>query len=243
MRPAIYVFIILLYIIMTSGCVSQEGTYTDVDVDKPIETPIVTQPPPQEEVIEAPIEPTPAPIIEEPPPVEHVNIDYAANLNEKYQTCLKCHGDVKGFHTTEAISIIDERKGISPRLCIVCHGQTVHTIHWEILKSEYIICDTCHGYKEEFVVPEAREGQLLVCELCHSGGNYIKIHIEGTILDGAPIDVKWMKEGSSHQCDTCHVGELETVHFEALSTWREGVDSAAEEADANPPSPLNISYT
>jgi hypothetical protein len=240
MRPTVY-FVFLLVVILGSGCVSQDETPRDVELDKIIETTIVTQPPP-EDVFEQPIEATSAPITEKPP-VEYVNIDYAAHLNEEYVTCLKCHGDVKSFHTAEAISIIDERKGINPRLCIVCHGQRVHTIHWEILSSEYIICDTCHGYQDEFVVPEAQEGQLLVCELCHSGGNYIKIHIEGNVLEDAPIDEKWMKDGSSHQCDTCHVGDFETVHFDPLSSWREGVDSAAEEAFENPPSPLNISYT
>jgi hypothetical protein len=239
-RKTIYIVFFLL-LILGSGCLSQKETATERVADLTDEIPNVTQP--QDEVFEPPIEPTPAPIIEEPPQAEHVNIDYAASLNEKYMTCLNCHGDVKGFHTAEAISLIDERKGIKPRLCIVCHGQKVHTIHSEILDSEHINCDTCHFYKDEFVVPENREGQLLVCELCHSGGNYIKIHIEGNVLDGAPIDEMWMNVGTKHQCDTCHIGDFKILHFEPLSSWRESVDSAAAEVATNPPSPLNISYT
>jgi hypothetical protein len=242
LKQAFYFFIISLFVILASGCVSQEGTTSDVDGDIMIDSPATTQAP-HEDGFEQPTEPSSEPTIEELHPVELANIDYAANLNEKYATCLKCHGDVKNFHTAGAISIIDERKGISPRLCIVCHGQIVHTIHWDILISEHIICETCHGSEEGPIVPEAREGQLLVCELCHSGGNYIKIHIEGNILEGAPIDKKWIREGSKHQCDTCHIGDFRVVHFDALSSWRKGVDNAVSEVAANPPSPLNISYT
>ncbi len=109
MRQTIYV-VFLLVVILGSGCVSQKETVSDVNLDVTSKTPIETQPP-QEAIVEPPTETTPAPIIEEPPPVEHVNINYTANLDEKYRTCLRCHGDVKSFHNPEAISIIDERKG------------------------------------------------------------------------------------------------------------------------------------
>jgi hypothetical protein len=168
-------------------------------------------------------------------------IDYTSLLNEKYSKCLECHGDVKPFHTVEVISLIDEKKGLNPRSCIVCHGPKVHDIHWVKLNDEIIVCDTCHSYKDEFRIPVAGKGQLLVCELCHSDGNYIKIHIEGSILENAQVDEKWIKRGTTHQCDTCHIGEYDTIHFEILSDWREGISDRLKEATSLTVFPLNIS--
>ena len=175
-------------------------------------------------------------------PVEPPSADYASLLDSKHSACIQCHGDVKPFHTVDVIRLIDERKGINPRLCTVCHGQKIHNIHWASLEAERIICDTCHTYQGGFVKPKAMEGQLLVCEVCHSSGNYIKIHIEGNILEGAQIDEEWVRRGTSHQCDSCHVGEFDSIHFNPLLNWRERINATVEESTGRQVSPLNISY-
>ncbi len=169
-------------------------------------------------------------------------VDYSNLLNDKYATCLKCHGDVKFFHTAEIISELDQQKGLTPRLCIVCHGTKVHEIHWDMLNEKYIACGTCHRRNGEFFTPATREGQLLVCELCHSNGNYVQIHIEGNVLEDAPIDDEWIRTGTPHQCDTCHIGDYDTIHYSPLTAWKEGINSAVKEVAENPPDPLNISY-
>jgi hypothetical protein len=168
--------------------------------------------------------------------------EYTQVLSEKYSTCLKCHGDVKKFHTVEILYLIDREKGVKPRLCIVCHGQKVHVIHGELLNINSIKCETCHSVGGAFTKPEAQEGQLLVCEVCHSGGNYIKIHIEGNILEGAPIDEEWVKSRDGQQCDTCHIGDFGVIHFEPLSNWSEKIDRASERSNREVFHPLNISY-
>ncbi len=230
--PLAVLFIILL---LLNGCLTQGG------LTQPLESP---------ETVPTTISDAP-PLTERPALVEAGEAaqtssrglpGYASHLSERHAACLQCHGDVKPFHTAEVIYLLDIEKGLNPRLCIVCHGRKVHDIHWEILQKEVIKCDTCHLIGGEFVRPSAREGQLLVCELCHSGGNYIKIHIEGVILEGAPIDPIWIKEGMKHQCDTCHVGDFEIIHFEPLGSWKKRISRLMAKSAANPASPLNISY-
>jgi hypothetical protein len=118
----------------------------------------------------------------------------------------------------------------------------VHNIHLNALEAKQIICETCHDYRGEFSKPEAGPGQLLVCEVCHSNGNYIKIHIEGNILENAKIDSKWITQGTGHQCDTCHIGEFANIHFAPLNSQRERINELIEESRENPAVKLNISY-
>ena len=170
------------------------------------------------------------------------NLHYIDKLDETYSVCLKCHGDVKVFHTAEILYLVDLQKGLKPRLCIVCHGQRVHVIHKGVLDSKSIVCQTCHIQQGEFTVPKTNEGQLVVCEVCHAGGNYITIHIEGDILNGAPIDEKWKSRRDGHQCNTCHIGEYAIIHDTPLSEWRKRINNASEEAHETDFTPLNISY-
>lgn len=233
-RGFIKVLFIVLLLAAAAGCVSSklpektaEKRAVAVETSPP-ETTIPHTEPPATPAKEEAASPAPA--------------DYRARLNSKYAACIECHGDVEPFHTPAVISRIDEAKGLKPRLCIVCHGQKVHDIHWDLLEGKDIICDTCHSYRGEFTKPRAGPGQLLVCEVCHSGGNYIKIHIEGRILEGAPIDERWIKDRGGHQCDTCHVGDYDSIHFAPLKSWREEIEGMVEEAEVNPVQPLNISY-
>lgn len=232
-----YVFLLAL-LVFGSGCLSQTETTASANGN------IETSAPPQSAAPERPMATTTAPSepIIEKEPVNSADIEYAVYLSEKYATCLKCHGDVRRFHLVPIVSLIDERNGVTARICIVCHGQKVHDIHWELLEVDYIVCKTCHDRGGEFVKPQAKEGMLLVCELCHSGGNYIKIHIEGRILEGAPINAEWKRAGTKHECDTCHIGEYGTIHYNPLSSWNDKIDGAIEESAEGPITPLNISY-
>jgi hypothetical protein len=235
MARTLTVLVLLILISLGTGCLEQKLT-----------TPIVeeagdTKTQPEVKATLPPNEKTPEKKVEIKFEVNSPK-DYAQVLNEKYATCLECHGDVKKFHTVEILYLLDREKGVTPRLCIVCHGQKVHVIHGELLNLNSIKCETCHSVGGSFTKPEAQEGQLLVCEVCHSGGNYIKIHIEGNILEGAPIDEEWMKSRVGHQCDTCHIGEFDVIHFEPLSNWSEKIDSATEKSNREVFHPLNISY-
>lgn len=234
----LWFFLLLTVIFLVSGCLGTgNGADTTVAL-KGIQTDSLkntTTPSEARDTALVVSEKTRTELIKEP--------DFTAFLDDKYKVCIGCHGNVEPFHTVAVISRIDEAKGLNPRVCIVCHGQKVHDIHWDSLLAESINCDTCHNLNGVFTKPEAEEGQLLVCELCHSRGNYIKIHIEGNILEDAPIGEEWIKRRPGHQCDTCHIGDYGTIHFAPLMDWREQIGIFIEEAHANPPTPLNISYT
>ena len=236
---------LLIVMLAVSGCLGSDSSEDDgpsgiVEAVVPVETTIGADP---MMAVEAPTTTTTLiPSAPEPVLIDDSEVDYSHLLNDKYATCLKCHGDVKVFHTTEIISEIDRAKGFNPRLCIVCHGTKVHNIHWDMVNDKYIACGTCHWRNSEFVTPTTREGQLVVCELCHSNGNYVKIHIEGNVLEDAPIDSEWIRPGKPHQCDTCHIGDFNTLHYNPLAGWNEGINSAVKNARENPPDPLNISY-
>jgi len=222
---------LLVLMLIISGCVGEQGRSGAAELS--------TTPPPQNISSQSVAESSQA-TPEQPPPGAP---PYAARLSGRYQLCLRCHGDVKEFHTPEAIYLIDLGRGRSPRLCTVCHGQKVHEIHRSLLDEKRIICNTCHNYRGKFIKPKAREGQLLVCELCHAKGNYITIHIEGRILEDAEVDEQWITERSGHECDTCHVGAYETIHFDVLAAWRERIKELLREVESRPAQPLNISYT
>ncbi|GBE56605.1 MAG TPA: hypothetical protein ENH13_05145 [Euryarchaeota archaeon] len=245
----VFVVLLLLIVIAGSGCLGSDGSGGEVQTSSgiveatvpaqtPIQTPAATNQPPDVSTTTTTMTPLPP----EPVLIDESSTDYTDLLDEKYQTCLKCHGDVKVFHTAEIISEIDRSKGLNPRLCIVCHGTKVHKIHWDMVNDKYIACGTCHWQNGEFVKPATPPGKLVVCELCHAGGNYVKIHIEGKVLEGAPLDAEWIRKGTSHQCDTCHIGDYKTIHYSPLSSWNEGINTAVKEAVENPPDPLNISY-
>ncbi len=228
--------LLLILIISTQGCESKGSDILEDKVERQIETsaPEVTLTPRSPTIQDK--------VIETPQGELRVNSVWTSLLNENYSTCIKCHGDVRSFHTVEIIYRIDQLKGLKPRLCTVCHGQKVHNIHKAALEKTAIICETCHSYQGEFIKPEAGEDQLLVCEVCHSNGNYIKIHIEGLILENAQIDEEWISRREGHQCDTCHIGDFEVIHFGVLSSWREKIDLAIEESEKTIVEPLNISY-
>jgi hypothetical protein len=233
-RTAWVLFLVLF--IFGSGCLTQKAV-----IQRP-ETAVETPPPQEINVSEQPKETMPPIKVEEDSAGDGV-VEQAPPVDSKHAICMECHGDVKPFHKIKVISIIDERKGINPRICTVCHGQKVHDVHWDILNEERIICDTCHLLNGEFFKPQIGDGQLLICEVCHSGGNYVKIHIEGNILEGAVIDEMWITEGSKHDCGTCHVGDYGTLHFTPLTALREEIDRVVEEAAAQPAAPLNTSST
>ncbi len=177
------------------------------------------------------------------PNIEHNSeVGWTAGLTEKYIQCIQCHGDVKVFHEVAVIDLIDKEKGISPRLCTVCHGSKIHFIHQPMLDDERIICDTCHLYNGAFTKPAASEGQLLVCEVCHSDGNYIRIHIEGVILENARVDDRWITQRSGKQCDACHIGGYDTIHSSPLGRWKDTIEEIMEDAKESRIRPLNISY-
>ena len=142
------VLLLLILLITSSGCLSQkeppQALKNRIETLQP-ENRISEQPKDTEAVVEK-------------KPVEEVSADYTALLDSRHSACIKCHGDVKPFHTVNVIRLIDEKKGINPRLCTVCHGQKIHNIHWASLEAERIICDTCHTYQGGFVKPKAMEG-------------------------------------------------------------------------------------
>jgi len=125
--------------------------------------------------------------------------------------CLSCHekAQVTSFHTPERIKEIDESRGRPVRICTTCHGSPVMPVHYKAIQRGSLKCDACHLIGGgPFTVPEKREGDLLVCQLCHAKGNYITIHIDGEILEGAPIDSKWIKRRPGLACTACHNQEM-----------------------------------
>lgn len=158
----------------------------------------------------------------------------------KANFCISCHGEVKSFHYPAKTSAIDNAKGVKPRICISCHGQKVHDAHKKKLDTSSILCNTCHVKDEEIYKPEAEKGMLLVCELCHAKGNYIEIHIEGSVLKDAPLDEKWIKSYKlNNDCGVCHFGEYSFIHGNVLGRWRERIENITRLGEIEP---LNISY-
>jgi|GEM_PF-2045017 len=154
--------------------------------------------------------------------------------------CISCHGEVKSFHYPAKTSRIDMAKGMNPRTCISCHSQKVHEVHKSKLDSKSILCDTCHKNNGDISKPKAEKGMLLVCELCHARGNYIEIHIEGSILKEAPLDEKWIKSYKlNNDCGVCHFGEYSFIHQGAIGRWREKIENITNLGEVEP---LNISY-
>ena len=126
----------------------------------------------------------------------------------KPDSCLKCHEKehLYDFHYPEKILKIARKKGIAPRLCNDCHGSSLAmVVHLQAIKEKRISCEACHIINNsDFVVVKKPENKILICEVCHASGNYIKIHIDGAILENAPIDKKWIKNRSGKTCLLCH---------------------------------------
>jgi hypothetical protein len=134
-------------------------------------------------------------------PVPKAEVD----LNDEF--CFKCHDktQVSSFHFPERIKAIDEKKGKPISICTTCHGEPVMFVHFSLIQKKIVKCETCHIIDGGgFSVPIKREEDLLVCELCHAGGDYIKIHIDGEILEGAEIDEQWIKKKDGNECIICH---------------------------------------
>ncbi|MFQ5800608.1 MAG: hypothetical protein ACE5HH_02660, partial [Candidatus Hydrothermarchaeales archaeon] len=110
--------------------------------------------------------------------------------------CTDCHQIVEQFHNPEDITILAEAKDRKPRVCVHCHGFTIHSIHEKKLDTGQLQCEGCHSVEGKLIKPRPRQGDILVCEQCHWEGNYIDIHI---------------KHGKA-TCLNCHVGGVENVH-------------------------------
>jgi hypothetical protein len=139
------------------------------------------------------------------PPVKDNSIDLSNDF------CLRCHdkAQVSSFHFPPRIKAIEEKKGRPIRICTSCHGEPVMPVHFNAVQRKIVQCETCHIIGDGgFTVPQKRERDLLICQLCHARGNYIKIHIDGDILEDAPIDSKWIRKREGLQCITCHDKEL-----------------------------------
>jgi hypothetical protein len=78
-----------------------------------------------------------------------------------------------------------------------------------VRRATYAKCEACHIIGGGgFTVPEKKDGDLLICQLCHARGNYIAIHIDGNILEGAEIDAKWIRKRPGLECTACHNEDL-----------------------------------
>lgn len=230
-RGGLYALLILI-LILGSGCLVPDKESSNADTTAA-----------SHEISEKSVEYPETIEVQKKPNEEHnTNIVWASGLTEEYILCIQCHGDVKVFHEVAVIDLIDKDKGVRPRLCVVCHGAKIHFIHQSMLDDEKIICDTCHLYNGAFTKPAAANGQLLVCEVCHSNGNYIKIHIEGIILENARMDDRWVTQRSGKQCDTCHIGGYDIIHSAPLGRWEDTIEELIEKAEETRIRPLNISY-
>jgi hypothetical protein len=142
---------------------------------------------------------TPPPPTTKPPPVESVDL--------KNELCLRCHdrAQVESFHFPARIKAVEEKKERPIRICTTCHGESAMFVHFAAIQEERLKCETCHIMGGGgFIVPEKGEENLVVCEICHSRGNYIKIHIDGLILEDATIDSKWITKREGGECTICH---------------------------------------
>ncbi len=123
------------------------------------------------------------------------------------ELCYSCHSEqvAREFHFPEAIKEIDEKRGKPVRICTTCHGEPVMPVHFRAVQEKKAVCEACHIQGNSgFIVPEKREDDLLICQLCHARGSYIRIHIDGAILEDAEIDSKWIKKRDGNQCTVCH---------------------------------------
>lgn len=151
--------------------------------------------------------------------------------------CTICHelDQLKGFHYPSQILKIQDKKNMARRICIDCHSNPAslekttvdangifdipiempHDIHKAKLDSGSMKCETCHVVEGEFIIPQPRSGEVLVCELCHTSGNFIKIHIEGRILEDNPNmpQIQYPKLG----CNICHPQDPVGIHKGATS--------------------------
>jgi type II secretory pathway pseudopilin PulG len=125
--------------------------------------------------------------------------------------CPDCHGETKGYHTVEKISIYDKIKGKNPRLCTTCHGLDVHAAHMNKMVREELTCEECHLQNQTLViVPALRPGDILSCEQCHEDGNYIEVHL------GA----------GAGTCANCHMGGVGKIHEPTMANVEEIIAEA-----------------
>ncbi|MFQ5887646.1 MAG: hypothetical protein ACE5HY_02995 [Candidatus Hydrothermarchaeales archaeon] len=151
--------------------------------------------------------------------------------------CVICHelDQLKGFHYPSRILAIQEKENKPRRICIDCHAtpaalekttvdvngifdipvEMPHEIHKARLDSGSMKCETCHVVGDEFLIPQPRKGEVLVCELCHTSGNFIKIHIEGRILEDNPNMPQ--KQYPKLGCNICHPQTPVDIHKAATS--------------------------
>jgi len=148
-------------------------------------------------------------------------------------SCTGCHdtSSLRTFHNPESITNISRAKNAQPRLCDYCHGsRRAMVVHFNGIKEKRIKCEACHiRGSSGFIVPEKKEGMLLVCETCHAQGNYIKIHIDGDILEGAAIDEKWVRRREPKNCILCHNEELYGMSITELHKLKTAKAGSAEE--------------
>lgn len=89
------------------------------------------------------------------------------------------------------------------KLCSLCHGAQVHSVHEKGLQQNKTTCKTCHGFPP--TVPKADPGGT-VCEKCMgfpdplspSGGNLVNIHLSRGIY-----------------CTRCHTDKISQIHSKA----------------------------
>ncbi|GBE19021.1 doubled CXXCH motif [archaeon BMS3Abin16] len=119
-----------------------------------------------------------------------------AQMQEVRFWCTDCHKITQKFHNPESITILADAKEREPRVCVQCHGFSIHTIHGDKLETGDLQCQRCHIVDGKLVKPKPRQGDILVCQQCHYEGNYIDIHITN----------------GKATCLNCHVGGVTTVH-------------------------------
>ncbi len=110
--------------------------------------------------------------------------------------CTDCHRITDEFHDPVSITILAEAKDRNPRVCVHCHGFSIHTVHSDKVTSGALECEDCHIAEGKLVKPRPKPGDILVCQQCHWNGNYIDIHIT---------------HGRA-TCLNCHVGGVANVH-------------------------------
>jgi Zn finger protein HypA/HybF involved in hydrogenase expression len=119
-----------------------------------------------------------------------------ADMQEVRFWCTDCHLITQQFHTPERITTLAVAKEREPRVCVHCHGFSIHTIHTDKLERGELECEKCHIVEGKLTKPKPLPGDILVCQQCHWDGNYIEIHIT---------------HGKA-TCLNCHVGGVKNVH-------------------------------
>jgi Zn finger protein HypA/HybF involved in hydrogenase expression len=119
-----------------------------------------------------------------------------AQMQEVRFWCTDCHQITQQFHDTESITILAEAKEREPRICVQCHGFSIHTIHGDKMEIGELECEKCHIVDGKLTKPRPRENDIVVCQQCHYEGNYIDIHINF----------------GKATCLNCHVGGVSVVH-------------------------------